>query len=143
MKTAIPLLKKKHPSRCHSYEKKKNETKLSVIWRKQIKSMKKQQLTFNPYHPKLDEGQQQLKLFVSVLKKSKTCLIWSKMGYSWWCFRLHGKHKETLKGSVPPKSGISLEPTKLGPKRKGFLHLSCHWRKTKTAISAAWRSSVI
>ena len=69
-----PFTEKKHPSRCHSYEKKKNETKLSVIWRKQIKSMKKQQLTFNPYHPKLDEGQQQLKLFVSVLKKSKTCL---------------------------------------------------------------------
>ena len=74
-----PFTERKHTSRCHSYKKIKNETKLSVIWRKQIKSMKTQQLTFNPYHPKLGEGQQQLKSFVSVLKKSKTCLIWSKM----------------------------------------------------------------
>ena len=41
--------------------------------------------------------------------------------------------RRLLQGAAPKESGISLEPTKAGSKRKSF-HLPCQWGKRKTEI---------
>ena len=48
-----------------------------------------------------------------------------------------------LRGSVPQKSGISLEPTKLGPKLKSFCSFALPLTKNKDSNIGGMGSSVI
>ena len=81
-----------------------------------------QQLTFNPYHIKPDEKQHQLQSSASTLK-NLSYLVENGDTFNEALDYLKNI-RSLLQGAAPKESGISLEPTKAGSKRKSF-HLPC------------------
>ena len=115
-----PFTERKHPSRCHSYKKKKKKRNEIVSNLEEAdKIYEKQQLTRRRTVTVeiIRECFKEVKHLSYLFENGDTPD--NALGYMTSIRRL-------LKGSVPPKSSISLEPTKLGPKRKGFLYLPCH-----------------